>query len=134
MIGYDSASVGDAVPWCSLGAAHKHIALVEAATRSSERGRHVNRYKILVAELTGRNEWVIISQAEPQLTLSDIIELVAQRHSIWHVTSELKGGQCRGWASKQKQTNPYDAESSWRSNSRSDWGSQGRDPQRDLVT
>ena len=118
MMGYALVSAADTIPWCSLDAARKHLSLVDAATRASARGFHANHHKIVEAEMTARNEWVRVAQAETQLILSDIIELVVQRHSIWPAVSELKGGKGKGGAKKGH--NPYASSSSnqqgWQNN------------------
>ena len=101
LLGYALVSAADPVPWCSLDAAQKHIALVEAATRASARGHRAAHYRILEAEMPARNERVGVGQAEPNLNLSDIIELIVQRRSIWPILSELKGWKGKGWVNKK---------------------------------
>ena len=45
--------------------------------------------RIADAEQAIRRELQAIAQAEPNLSLSTLIELVSQRHSIWPIVSEL---------------------------------------------
>ena len=76
--------------WCPLQSAIKHITLVENHSRAAARLSSGLHPRIAEAEMAVRREWHAIGQAEPNLNLATLIELVSQRHSIWPLVSELK--------------------------------------------
>ena len=123
MLGYVLVSAADeGRPWRSLGAALKPISTVENLSRVSAKAGHWGRQKIIDAALNVRCEWARISLAETVLCLSDVIEIVGQRFTIWPIATELKGFGGKGSFSKKRVTNPYsnDAQSSgWRG--KGDW-------------
>ena len=45
--------------------------------------------QIMEAEMATRLEWTKLGQANPGVTLSAIIDTVAQRHAIWPLNSEI---------------------------------------------
>ena len=110
LLGYALVSSADTGrPWCTLDAAMKHISTVENLSRISAKSGHANHHKIVEAEMTVRCEWTRVSQAETALTVSDIIEIVSQRFSIWPLSSDLKGSSGgKGLiARKVANVNPY---------------------------
>ena len=113
MHGYVLVSAADTgPPWCSLDAANRHLASVENLSRASAKNYHAMHHKLTEAEMAVRNEWTRMSQAEPRLTLTEIIELVSQRHTLWPVISELKSpaigkGNDR-ILKKEENRNPYE--------------------------
>ena len=122
MMGYALVSAADAgLPWVSLDAAQKHIATVENLSRISARGGHTFHQRILDAEMNVRCEWTRVAQAESSLLLSDIIEIVGQRFTIWPTPAELKGSGGKGVSRKVPQYNPYSNEPS---SSSSGWNQQ----------
>lgn len=82
--------------WIPLQSAIKYIALVGNQVRSSSRAYNGIHPRISDAEMSVRREWHSIGQAEPNLSLADLIELVCQRRSIWPLFSELKPLYRRG--------------------------------------
>merc|ERR1712105_518575 len=111
LLGYVLVSAADeGRPWCSLDAAQKHITTVENLSRISAKAGHPFHHKILEAEMNVRCEWTRIAQAETILCLSDVIEIVSQRLTIWPIATELKGMSGKGSVNKSKPTsfNPYE--------------------------
>ena len=92
MYAYVLASCGDekADMWCPLQSAMKHITVVENHSRAAARVHTGLHPRIAEAEMAVRREWHAIGQAEPNLNLATLIELVSQRHSIWPIVSELR--------------------------------------------
>ena len=103
MYAYVLASARDApgAEWCNLTAAHLHVATVEHFVRLDSRVGHALHRRLLECEMAIRIEWTLAQQAQPALGLTEIIHLVAQRHSIWPLEMEFrpvynqfeKGGQ-----------------------------------------
>ena len=92
MRGYVLVSANDdGPPWCSLDDANRRLSSVEHLGRASAKNSHTARYKLTESEMTVRNERTRMSKADPRLNLTEIIELVTQRHTLWPVVSELKG-------------------------------------------
>ena len=120
MFGYALVSAADqGPPWCSLDAAQKHISTVENLSRMSARGGHINHQRIVEAEMNVRCEWTRVAQAESILCLSDIIEIVSQRFTMWPVITDLKGSGGKGISKLRSVANynPYNdsSSSSWQS-------------------
>ena len=133
MLGYVLVSAGDeGRPWCSLGAAMKHISTVENLTRVSARSGHSGHHKIVDAELNVRCEWTRVAQAETVLCLSDVIEIVGQRFTIWPLSTDLKGLGGKGSFTRYKMPYSNDAQSSsWRGGR--DWNSQWQQSNKNLL-
>ena len=95
--------------WCSLGACQRHVATVESYSRANSRVSHKMHNQIMEAEMATRLEWTKLGQANPGVTLTSIIDTVAQRHAIWPLNSEItrvstpKGGKWGGdWNSQPR--------------------------------
>ena len=91
LLGYALVSAADPTPRCSLDAAQRYISCVEAVSRLSAKSHHANHQKILDADMSARIEWTRVAQAEPSLNLGDIIEIAANKHTIWPIAADLKG-------------------------------------------
>lgn len=105
MGGYALVSAFDVIPWCALEAAQKHIITVGNISRTSSKHRHTARSRILDAEMPARREWARIAQSDTRYTLTDIIEIVSQRHSIFPIANGLKG--VRNWKGGVSKHAPY---------------------------
>ena len=92
MNSYAMASGNDpgGLMWSSLQAATRRITAAESCARACARSRQGVHPKLLECEMAVRKEWRRVATSEPGLLLSDIIELVIQRRSIWPTTFELK--------------------------------------------
>ena len=91
MHGYTLVSMQDPQgdEWCSLGAAQRHIATVEGYPRANSRVSHRMRTQIMEAEMATRLEWTKLGQTNPGVSLTAIIDTVAQRRAIWPLNSEI---------------------------------------------
>ena len=85
-----SGNDSDDLMWRTLQAATRHITAVESCARACARVHQGVHPKLLECEMAVRKDWHRVATAEPGLLLSDINELVSQRHSIWPTTFELK--------------------------------------------
>ena len=112
MNGYALVSACDTIPWCTLEAAQKHIITVENISRASSKYHHTEHNRILQAEMQVRCEWTRVAQLDSRYTLSDVIEIVSRRHSIWPVTNDLRGQISRDWKTGINKTTPYSEGSS----------------------
>ena len=133
LIGYALVSAADPVPWCSLGAAQRYINCVESVSRISAKSNHIFHRKLLDAEMNARSEWTRIAQAEPNLSLVDIIEIIANKHTIWPVAADLKGTKGAGWPNKRSATNPY-AHNPYDNPPTNQWKDRWGESSKDLVT
>ena len=109
LLGYVLVSAADdGRPWRSIDAAQKHISTVENVPRISAKAGHQLPHKILGGEMNVRGERTRVAQAETILRLSDVIEIVSQRFTIWPVATELKGfGKASFSKSKLTGFTPY---------------------------
>ena len=91
MHGYAMVSMLDpkGEEWCSIGACQRHITTVESYPRANSRVSHKMHNQIMEAEMATRLEWTKLGQANPGVTLTSIIDTVAQRHAIWPLNSEI---------------------------------------------
>ena len=91
MHGYTLVSMQDPQgdEWCSLGAAQRHITTVEGYSRANSRVSHRMHTQIMEAEMATRLEWAKLDQTNPGVSLTAIIDTVAQRHAIWPLNSEI---------------------------------------------
>ena len=91
MHGYTMVSMLDPQgdEWCSLGAAQRHISTVEGYSRANSRVSHRMHTQIMEAEMATRLEWTKLGQTNPGVSLTAIIDTVAQRHAIWPLNSEI---------------------------------------------
>ena len=99
MHGYTIVSMADprGEEWCDLGAAQRHIATVEGYSRANSRVSHRMHPQIMEAEMATRLEWTKLGQTNPGVSLTAIIDTVAQRHAIWPLNSEItRSGQTKG--------------------------------------
>ena len=98
MYGYVLVSCADpdGLAWCSMQAATRHLTAVEAFARVCDRAQPGLRPKLLESEMGIRREWHRIAISEPGLLLSDIIELVSQRHSMWPSVLEIRPFHSKG--------------------------------------
>ena len=90
--------------WCSLGAAQSHIATVEGYSRANSRASHRMRPQIMEAEMATRLEWTKLGQTNPAVSLTAIIDTVAQRRAIWPLNSEITRSvhtKGKGWQNWQ---------------------------------
>ena len=76
--------------WRPLHPVLKHITVVENQSRAAARLQTWLLPRIPDAEMAVRLEWHAVRQAEPPLPLSAIIEMVSQRHAMWHRVHELR--------------------------------------------
>ena len=92
MYAYVLASARDApgAEWCNLTAAHLHVAAVEHFARLDSRAGHFLHKRLLECEMSIRIEWTRVQQAQPTLSLTDIIHIVSQRHSVWPMEMEFR--------------------------------------------
>ena len=78
-----------------------HINAVEHFTRLNSRFTQFHHLKITDAEASVRTEWTRLQQLEPGLSLSQIIDQVAKRHTIWPAIGEFrkqtKNGKGDAW-------------------------------------
>ena len=106
MYGYVLVSCADEVAktWCGLDSALSHVSELGNYVRLNTRGNLFLHQKTLDAELAVRVEWARVQQKEPKFTLSEIIETVSKRHTIWPVIGDFRnryndkhgGGKGRG--------------------------------------
>ena len=75
--------------WCSLGAAQRHISMVEGYSRANSRVSHRMHTQIMEAEMATRLEWAKLGRTNPGVSLTAIIDTVAQRHAIRPLNSEI---------------------------------------------
>ena len=75
--------------WCSLEAAPRHISTVESFPRANSKSAGSLHYRIMEAEAAVRSERAKLGQAQPGISLTAIIDVVAQRHAIWPLLSEF---------------------------------------------
>ena len=106
MNGYALVSANDTVPWCSLEADRKRLTIGGNISRASSKSQHTAHNKILDTEMQVRCEWARISQSDTRYSLSDVIEIVAHRHSIWPITADLRGTR-DGEGRVNRTVNPY---------------------------
>ena len=76
-----------------------------------------DRQKIPDAEMHARIEWTRAPQADPSLNLSDIVEIIENKHTIWPV-ADLKGAKgnqrVNRWTPPGRgDFNPYAGSSQW---------------------
>ena len=92
MFAYVLASARDAtgLEWRNLTAAHLHVATVEHFTRLDSRAGHALHKRLLECEMSIRIEWTRVQQAQPELSLTEIIHIVGQRHSVWPMEMEFR--------------------------------------------
>ena len=84
-----SAGGGDGPPWCDLQSAFLHIAKVEKFCKLDSKTGYTFQSKIMEAENATRNERAMAGQQSPHLTLSEIIIVIANRHSLWPSVTEF---------------------------------------------
>ena len=91
MHGYAIASMADPPgrEWCGLEAALRHVSVVGNMSRANSKSTAMMRGRIMEADAAVRMEWVKLGQLQPDISLSAIIDVVAQRHSIWPLMSEF---------------------------------------------
>ena len=111
--GYTFVSMADAPgnEWVSYEAATSHIATVENISRANSKVSHRMHTQIVDSEAAVRTEWAKLGQNRPELNLTNIIEIVAQRHAIWPLASEFTKVSVKGkgkWNNDWYQR-PYDA-------------------------
>ena len=99
MHGYALASMLDPVgqEWCGLEAALSHISTVENLSRMNSKTGGNMHPRIVEAEGAVRSEWTKLGQAQPQISLSAIIDVISQRHAIWPLLSEFTRTQTPRW-------------------------------------
>ena len=101
MHGYALVSMSDEPgnEWRGLESALKHVSTVENYTRANAKAGSSMLPRIMEAESSVRSEWTKLGQSDPGVSLSAIIDIVAQRHAIWPLISEftshnkVKGGK-----------------------------------------
>ena len=91
MHGYALVSMSDEKGngWVSLENALAHISIVGNFPRANSKISHRMHAQVMDAESAVRTEWTKLAQNRPELNLSNIIEIVAQRHAIWPLASEF---------------------------------------------
>ena len=107
MYGYVLVSCADpdGLAWCSMQAATRHLTAVETFSRLCARAQAGLHPKLLESEMSIRKEWHRIAISEPGLLLSDIIELVSQRHSMWPSMLDIRPANYKGrdqWQTREK--------------------------------
>ena len=88
--------------WRTLDAALGHLTTVESMSRLTSRPNHALHARILESEISIRMEWVKMRQTQPDLSLGDIITLVAQRHAVWPLQSEFRPHNTRNAEVEQR--------------------------------
>ena len=90
MYGYVLVSAADqGAPWCSLEAARGHIIKIEQFLRQDSKANYSFTRKIRDADFAVRSEWARVSQSNPQLSLTEVIDLISTRNNLWPSFSEL---------------------------------------------
>ena len=91
MHGYAIVSMEDPAgdEWRSLGAALQHVSTVESFSRANSKSAGSLHYRIMEAEAAVRSEWTKLGQTQQGISLTAIIDVVAQRHAIWPLLSEF---------------------------------------------
>lgn len=107
MMGYVLVSANDpkGQEWCTLEAAKSHIDSVEHYSRLDSLANHQLHHRITEIEMSIRNEWSRICQFHVQFSLSDAINLVANR-TVWPFLSEFKPITQKGIGKKGKNQHP----------------------------
>ena len=91
MHGYALVSSKDqGVPWCSFEAARGHITKIEQLLRLDSRSNYGYTRRVRDADYLVRSEWAKTSQIQPELQLTQIIELISHRNNLWPSFSEFK--------------------------------------------
>ena len=76
--------------WCDLDAGLSHISTVEHFLRLNTKNGIGLRQKIVDAEMAVRMEWTRVQQLNPDMSLSEIISTVTNRHTIWPSIGEFR--------------------------------------------
>ena len=70
---------------CNLASAHLHVSEVERFARLDHRAGRLLRKRLLECEMAIRIERARAQQTHHELSLTEIIHIVGQRHSAWPV-------------------------------------------------
>ena len=91
LLGYSlvSAKDSDASLWCDLQSAIPHIAKVGKFSKLDSKTGYTFQLKIREAEMATRSEWEMVSRQSPHLSLSEVIAVIANRHSLWPNDTEF---------------------------------------------
>ena len=76
--------------WCDLDSACARISRVEQLVKLNRKSNHNLHARLMGPEMQMRAERARISQCPPLLSLGEIIEIVAQRHTFWPWVTEFR--------------------------------------------
>ena len=102
MYAYVLASARDApwAEWRNLTSAHLHVSQVGGFVRLDSRTGHNLHTRLLGCEMSIRVEWTRVQQAQPVLSITDIIHIVAQRHTVWPMEMRFRSPHINKYAWK----------------------------------
>ena len=92
MFGYALVSAGDPAGemWCDLDASFAHISRVGQLVKLDRKSNHNLHARLMDSEMQIMADRARISKCPPLLSLSEIIEIVPQRHAFWPGVEEFR--------------------------------------------
>ena len=86
-----------------MESALRQVSTVENYTRPNAKAGTSTLPRIMEAESSVRSEWAKLRQSDPGVSLSSIIDIVAQRHAIWPLIGDFTSAyQVKGGGGESK--------------------------------